>query len=317
MKKNCLLVLFCLATSFAVGQSNIQLNNFWDNTYYINPASINSKFYHELSLAGRQMWAGIDGTPTTGFAAGTLYNDDMRSQFGLKMVSDQFNFASKNEITGTYAYSLVTSRTTRFNFGLGFSYEMIAYDVSKARSRDSGDKRLYEGLINVSNYNSDFGMEVTSSKLKVGLSSQHLFGAASGIDGVFGNTTSYLYANYKDEFRDYINYTYGFCLIDNYFRATNLNFLQLQLNFGSYFKPTPTSKVFQLGAYYRSPLVFNNLSGIGEIGGIFGIDLGDNLYLVYTIDINLSQIVNNTFGTQEVMLTYKIKPKRKCRTCPD
>jgi len=317
MKRISSVVLFCFFTLLLMCQNNIQLNNFCDNTNYINPASINTLYYHELSMAARQMWAGISGTPTTGFASGTIYVDDMRSQFGLKLVSDHFNFAYKNEVTGTYAYSLKISRKSRLNFGLGFSYEMIAYDISKVRPSDNSDNILYDKIKNVGNINSDFGLEYTNSRLKVGLSSQHLFGAASAMDNVFGNTTSFLYANYKDEFRDYVNFTYGFCIVDNYFRATNLNFVNLQINFGSYFKQSPTAKIFQLGAYYRSPLLYNSLSGIGDIGSIFGIELSPNFFLAYSVDVNLSHIINNTLGTQEIMLTYKMKPHRKCRTCPD
>ena len=74
---NRLLFFILLICTFQLtsGQSNTRMNNYWDNTYYINPAAVNSKYATVVSVVARKQWFGVDGAPTTFFASGTTYVD--------------------------------------------------------------------------------------------------------------------------------------------------------------------------------------------------------------------------------------------------
>ena len=98
MKKAVLLLIFILPGMISMAQSNIRLNNDWNKTYIINPASITSDYLAEFNMAARQQWLGFQGSPTTLFASGTLYLDELYTQFGLKVMQDKVGFTSTTDI---------------------------------------------------------------------------------------------------------------------------------------------------------------------------------------------------------------------------
>jgi hypothetical protein len=84
------------------------------------------------------------------------------------------------------------------------------------------------------------------------------------------------------------------------------NFYQLELNLMTYFKLTPESNGFQVGAFYRT---------YSEIGAILGLDLSKNLHLSYSYDYNVSGISTKSYGSHEIMLTYTLDRVFKCLNC--
>ncbi len=315
------MLLSAVATCL-VAQSNMQLNNFWENTYFINPASINEKYSAELALAGRQLWAGNEGAASTAFGSATLYDADMHSQFGLKVIGDHIGYTTRFDGALTYAYSLFLSKDVHLHMGLGLGYQFLTYDLSQVRTSDPNDPVFNSNkLADRSNFNSDMGMELYTKNLRIGVSGQHLFSTFNLADTLLGNSTFYAYVNYKEDLKKYINMSYGVCLIDNHGKYTlnsieySRDVYQLHLTTAAYFKVTPTAPVFNIGGYTRLPINYAGKKYIPEIGGLFGIEIGDNTYLTYSVDFNMSNINRNSIGTHELMLTYKINPRRKCRTC--
>ena len=321
MKKWLSILLLSAVATCLVAQSNMQLNNFWENTYFINPASINEKYNTELALATRQLWAGNEGAASTAFGSASIYNQDMRSQFGLKVIGDHIGYTTRFDGVLTYAYSLFLSKDVHLHMGLGLGYQFLTYDISQVRTSDPLDNIPYKNLTDRSNFNSDMGMELYTKNLRIGFSGQHLFSTFSLVDSLLGNSTFYAYVNYKEDLKKYMNMSYGVCLIDNHSRYTDNTGLyprdvyQLHLTTSAYFKVTPTAPVFNIGGYTRLPINYAGSRYIPEIGGLFGIEIGDNTYLTYSVDFNMSNINRNSIGTHELMLTYKINPRRKCRTC--
>jgi type IX secretion system PorP/SprF family membrane protein len=315
-----ILLLSAVATSL-VAQSNMQLNNFWENTYFISPASINEKYNTELALAARQLWAGNEGAASTAFGSATIYNEDMRSQFGVKVIGDHIGYTTRFDGLLSYAYSLFLTKDVHLHMGIGLGYQFLTFDISQVQVSNPSDPVPYMRLTDRSNFNSDFGMELYTKNLRVGFSGQHLFSTLNLVDSLLGNSTFYAYINYKEDMKKYINMSYGACLIDNHGRYTDhsgthdRDVYQLHLTSSAYFKVTPTAPVFNLGLYTRLPINYAGTKYIPEIGGLFGIEIGDNTYLTYSVDFNMSNINRNSIGTHELMLTYKINPRRKCRTC--
>lgn len=321
MKKLLSILLLSAVATCLVAQSNMQLNNFWENTYFINPASINEKYNTELALATRQLWAGNEGAASTAFGSASIYDQDMRSQFGLKVIGDHIGYTTRFDGALTYAYSLFLSKDVHLHMGLGLGYQFLTYDLSQVRTSDPLDLIPYRNLKERSNFNSDMGMELYTKNLRIGFSGQHLFSTFSLVDSLLGNSTFYAYVNYKEDLKKYMNMSYGVCLIDNHGRYTDSTGLyprdvyQLHLTTSAYFKVTPTAPVFNFGAYTRLPINYAGKRYIPEIGGLFGIEIGDNTYLTYSVDFNMSNINRNSIGTHELMLTYKFNHRRKCRTC--
>jgi type IX secretion system PorP/SprF family membrane protein len=328
MKKLLFIVTLASLSNTLFAQSSLQLNNFWDNTYYINPSTINEKYYIEMSIAARQQWVGFNGAPTTGFGSATIYDEDLHSQFGLRLAADNIGYTYTSNVLITYAHSIILSGDIHLHLGLGMSLQSYAYDQSRITLDDQNDNVPYSRLINKSDFNGDFGFELASKTWHFGASTHNMMNmydeltgkASNGTTQVplgsvhLGTTTNYIYFNYKEEFRKYVNYGAGICGIHYYDPYNGTSLVQIQANAMAYFKITPAARVFNIGAYIRAGQGVADIPST-EIGGIFGVDLGDNLYLVYSVDTNISDISHNTVGTHELMLTYKINPRRKCRTC--
>lgn len=310
MKKSIVFLALCFLTNLLVAQSSIRLNNDWNKTYMINPGSINSQYYInpgsvasqyllEFNMAARQQWVGFSGAPTTLFASGTLYQDELYTQFGLKVMQDKVGYTSTTDIDLTYAYSTRLNLNWRLNMGLGLSFQALSYDLSQVKSPTASDPTIYSRLMNENYINSDMGAELVDSKWRFGIASQNLFSLFSASQKLFPNS-NYLYAMYRNYNHDYFNLGYGVCGIQY------ANIMQMEFNLTGYFKATPATNPFQIGLVYRT---------WSEAGLLFGFDLNTNLRAAYSYDYNLSGISRGSFGTHELMITYKLYKSYRCKNC--
>jgi type IX secretion system PorP/SprF family membrane protein len=299
MKKTFILILLNLTTIMLFAQSNIRLNNDWNKMYIINPASINDQYLAEFNMAARQQWTGFQGSPTTLFASGTLYVDDLYTQFGLKVMQDKIGFTSTTNIDLTYAYAARVNDDWKLNMGLGLSFQMLGYDVSQVISPTPTDPTVLNGLIKQNNVNSDIGFELTNLNCKFGLASQNIFTLFSPVNKMFPNT-NFVYAMYLDSSHDAFNMGYGACGIQY------SNIYQMEFNLTGYFKPNASTNPIQLGLIYRT---------WSEIGVLFGFDISHNFRVSYSYDYNFSGISNASFGTHELMLTYRLDKVYHCKNC--
>ena len=298
MKKiGCLLFIHVVMFSL-IAQSNIRLNNFWDRTYFINPASINDLSLAEFNMAARKQWIGFPGAPSTLFASGTTYLESMHTQFGIKVLQDKIGVTNTSDIDLAYAYSLELQRNWKLNMGLGVCYQLLSYDMNSLVLPTDDDPVIYEKLLKENNFNANLGMELTNKFWKIGASSQNLFSLFSN-SKQFVNT-NFVYAMYREYSHDYINLGYGACGIQYG------NLYQMELNMTGYFKITPQSDAFQVGLFYRT---------WNEMGAIFGIDLTKQIHLSYSYDYNVGGISRSSVGTQELILTYKLPKEWRCKNC--
>ena len=130
MKKIVCLIMINLLTFTVIAQSNIRLNNYWDNTYFINPASINDQSLAEFNMAARKQWVDFPGSPLTFFASATTYQENLHAQFGLKLVQDKIGYTSTTAVDLTYAYSMLMQSDWQLHLGLAISFQSLSYDMS-------------------------------------------------------------------------------------------------------------------------------------------------------------------------------------------
>jgi len=313
MKKITFIILFLFnaTAGMLVAQSYIQLNNFWENTYFINPAAINDMYLAEFKMAARQQWYALDGAPTTYFGSATIYDNKMNTQYGIKLLQDKIGYTSVSNVDLTYAYAIQLKWDVKLHFGLAFNYQYFSNDIAKVIT-DSSDPSIYAPLMTydiANNFNAGIGGELVSKYWRLGASSQNV-ASLFRPQRLFLNT-NYLYAMYREYSSRYVNVGFGVCGV----QVGRIN--QLQFSATTYFNSEGDSnpfqpggpiksRVFQLGLFYRT---------MSEIGGVFGADLGNNIFLAYSIDYNLGGISRNSFGTHEVMITYRLNRKWQCHNC--
>ncbi len=299
MKREILIILFFIICSFIYGQDNIRLNNYWWEPYIINPAAMEKDHLAEFTLAGRKQWILFPGAPATLYASGSLYLDEMHTQFGLKILQDKIGYTSTSNISLTYAYAIRLNYNWRVHLGLALDIQMISYDLSQIKSPTQGDPFIYERLMKANYFNSDIGFEVTNKIWRFGMASQNLFSLFKTDNLNFVNT-NFIYGGYREYNHDYVNLGYGISGIQY------KNLYQAEINLTGYFKVTRESNAFQLGLLYRT---------WNELGFMFGINLSKNLFLYYNYDYDFGGISNNSLGSHEIMLVYNIEKVFKCRNC--
>ncbi|MDD3320900.1 MAG: PorP/SprF family type IX secretion system membrane protein [Paludibacter sp.] len=290
-----LFALFTITPTFS--QSNIRLNNFRDNTYYINPGSINDEYDAVFSLAARKQWLGFPGSPNTLFAAGTLYSDKIQTQFGLKVFADKLGYNTITNLSLSYSYGVILNREWQLNMGVAASFQCLSYDRSEVNVMTPDDPALYDNLLQQNDFNADAGAELIGNSWKFGLSSMNLLTLFYNDDTQQVNS-SYAYAMYRKKTLHPIDLQYGACVI----RYNDL--YQMELNITTFFKFSQESDMFHAGLFTRNNIDKNNLWN--EMGVLLGCSLSESIQLSYSYDFNVSGISRSSVGTHELMLTYKL-----------
>ena len=301
MKKAVYIFFFSMIAYWVDAQSNVRLVNYWDNTFYINPAAIDEKNLMDISMAVRKQWIGFAGSPTTVFVAGAIYNEDLYTQFGLKAVQDQIGYTSSTNIDFTYAYSLTMNNNWKLNLGLAASYQSLAYDISKISFPTNEEASIYSRLATQDNFNAQIGAELINHNWRFGLPGQNIFSLFSNsITNKVYNNTNFLYGMYRDYSHEFMNLGYGLCAIQYG------NTIQMEMNINSYFKLSNSNNPFQIGFFYRT---------WSEMGFLLGVNLSKNLKVSYTYDYDMGGISQSSFGSHELMISYSFDKVWKCRNC--
>lgn len=286
-------------------QSNIRLNNYWANAHYINPSTIYDKYLGVFSIAASKQWYGFSGAPSTFFASGTTYLEDIHSQIGLVLVQDKIGFTSTTSIDLSYAYSIRFQNDWQLHLGMGINNISTYYDPSAVNLITDVDNNAYQYLNSENNFNADLGMELTYKSLRIGASSQNVFSMFSKVE--FHQTnTNFLYARYRENSDRILSMGYGVCGIQY------SNIYQLEFNVTSYLKIPPIAglnlkpDLIDIGGFYRTG---------GEIGLVFGFNLNESLHLAYTYNYHVGGISRSSLGTNELMLTYNLSKRNVCHSC--
>jgi type IX secretion system PorP/SprF family membrane protein len=298
---NRLLFFILLICTFQLtsGQSNTRMNNYWDNTYYINPAAVNSKYAAVVSVVARKQWFGVDGAPTTFFASGTTYIDNLQTQFGIKVFADEIGYTRVSNFSLSYAYSVILNSDYRLNLGVAGSYQNLSYNQDEVDALTPDDPASFTRMNKTSNYNCDLGAEIKNKTLTLGISAQNIFSSFFD-ENKLQNNTNFLYAKYRKMTKEPVNVGFGAAAIQYN------SILQMEFNITSYFNYNKVPDFFQAGLFYRTRT---------EMGGILGMNLNDALHLYYSYDFNVAGIRRGNTGSHEIMLVYTFEKSPRCTTC--
>lgn len=281
-----------------IGQSHVRFNNYWDNVYSLNSASINDAYVGSLSMATRKQWVNFPGSPTTMFASGTLYMKELYTQIGFRAMTEKKGLTSSTDIDFTYAYEITLNSDWTMNLGLGVSYQNYSYDLSQISFATAESPEIYDRMLAKNNINAEVGVELNNNSWKFGASSKNLVSIFKPNNELYLNT-NIAYALYRQTDADFVNVGVGV----TGFQYSNM--YQMELNLTGYFTKNSTSKPIQLGVFYRT---------WSEVGMIFGVELS-KFKVSYSCDYNFGPVYNHSYGTHEIMLTYNFSKSYKCKGC--
>ena len=294
MMRKILLALIVFVSLEGMSQSNIRMTNYWDNAYQVNPASVmRRKYLAEVSVAYRNQWVGVEGAPKTLLATATTYLESMNSQFGLKVIQDEIGYTSLTDVSLSYSYVLDLDNWM-LNFGLGGTVSSFGYDKSKINLGSIADPTVYNSIENKTTIDSDLGFEANTQNFKVGMVIQKMFNvfSASPAGQFYRNeNANFLYVLYRSNTDKLFNFGYGITGIQN------VNLYQIEGNLTTFIKYDYDTDPLQLGISLRTGYQF---------GAHLGMYIDDNLKLLYSYDVNFGAIGNQSKGTHEVMIRYRI-----------
>ena len=302
MKNFVAFLFFNLLCLLGFSQSNIRLNNFWENTYYINPASIYSEYQFVASGAARKQWIGFPGAPVSEYITfvSRFYTNKTQEtqvgQIGLKAYHDKIGYTTILNLSPSFSYSLRMVNDWRLNFGAAYKIQNIKYDLSMSKTEEPGPDPVMSTIeTKWGGHNADLGIEVIGPSFIIGAAGQNLMSAFDYGNSLQSNS-NFLYGIYRREIDSFFNLLLGACAIKNE------NLYQGEFNVSGVLK-SKGIPVFQLGAFYRTKK---------EFGALFGIDLSPAVRLAGSYDYHVGDISHNSFGTPEILLIWKFGKLENC-----
>lgn len=302
------LILFTFLCLVGLPQSNIRLNNYWENTFYINPGSIHTEYQFVASGAARKQWMGFPGAPDTEYITFTAQtykrNNDPIVQLGLKAYHDNIGYTSLINIAPSVSKTIRISNAVLFNFGIAYKIQNISYDMSRAKFEIFDDDPLkYKFESKWMEHNADVGIEFVGTNWLFGAVGQNLVTLFSN-DEYMQTNTNFIYLMYKTESDGLFNWLFGACFINNE------NLYQGEFKVSGLYSSNKFTNV-ELGGFFRTKK---------EFGVLFGIDLSEAVRFACCYDYNVSDISHSSFGTPEIMLVWKfgkLPPHKRIIKCSD
>ncbi|HLP11051.1 MAG TPA: PorP/SprF family type IX secretion system membrane protein [Flavobacteriales bacterium] len=288
MKKK-LTYIFLLAGFGVNAQQDMVLTNYGENLFVFNPAFTGAERYTHFMAANRLQHLQMKNAPITNILSCNSSISGISSSAGGYIFQDQVGIYNHMGINGSYAYKIENATNgNTLAFGLGVTAENYRLDYNKAELIDKNDPLILQGSQGDWGFNSSFGISWFSEKTKVGISATNLIPVQ--LDFGAGNVFSYAR-----------HYYFLFNQTVELGEASNLGIYTLM----SYTQQKPFQAEahllyniyrFSIGAGYRkgdAALLF------------FGVNIFDELYLNYAYDVTLNALKAGTYGSSEIMLTYK------------
>ncbi|MCL2097523.1 MAG: type IX secretion system membrane protein PorP/SprF [Bacteroidales bacterium] len=324
MKRFILILLGISVGLTTKAQSNLYFNNYWQETYLINPASIDPLGSDwRLGLGSRTQWLLMPGAPITGQLAAMYCNEAYNLQTGFSIITDKIGYTYSMDIALSYAY-IIFMGNAQLNLGTSLHWQNLFYDKSQIITEDEHDPYIIDlysdNWWKQGRINSDFGIEYSWNSsgygtVLLGAVSKNFIPSSvfsSDLD-IFPNT-NYLYGRFNSDNRNALrqsrniyNFDYSVALIGIHTSLPQKpNFLQGIANVNVHWNYE--DYIFTTGLLYSTK---------SDLGFILGLDIVYNFSasLIYQYNWRVRTDIFNPVGTIELVLTYRIKPKGADKPC--
>ena len=301
-------VLLWLSHNTMHAQQDAQYTQYMYNTLAVNPAYAGSRGVLGISALHRSQWVGIDGGPNTQ----TLNINGPYSAkvgLGLSIVHDEIgnNTNQNTQFDATFAYTVLTSQSSKLAFGLKAGGHLLNIDFNKLRNYNAsispvGDSELYKRF----SPNIGAGIYFYSPKFYVGLSVPNFFETEH-----FQSSDGGASAIAQERMNWYLISGYVFDL------SSSLKFKPAVLFKGVQGAPFQAdvsanflyNEKFTVGAAYRLDAAYS---------GLVGFQLSKQLMLGLAYDREISELGGTRFndGSFELFLRYEFIKNGKIDLTP-
>ncbi len=285
--KYILYIVLIVISSNIYSQQYLQTSLKFENQSIINPAYKSVDDSKLLIVQHRSQWVGFKGAPMTDFV---VYNSETTRKgiaWGASLINDKLGPLNNFMVHGNFSYQIKLDKSKKIAFGAKAGANIISAKFSDIKTSQSGDLAFTNEDFTKIKPNLGLGVYFYTLQYYLGLSSPNVIPSKGDI-----NVINHYYLMGGGTFRVENNDAFLFkpeALIKFAWGApiqveANLNFL--------------ISYTALIGVNYR----------YGDAVGLnLGLQLGDNLMLLYAFDYSYA---NTTFvynsGSHEIMLKYII-----------
>jgi type IX secretion system PorP/SprF family membrane protein len=280
------------------------------NAFLLNPAVAGAEGYTSINLTSRQQWLGIEGAPRT--IAISLQTRIMKRNFiekntsvnknhgrrlrsgrvglGLYIYNDHAGQIDQTGAQFTYAYHISTSKS---QFSLGVTFSLLQYMINKnaLSISDQEDNQISNNRLLVYVPDVNIGAYYSDETKYFGLSVLQLSHASLNISN-YDNKKFLIYRHF------YLTTGFKYELDEQnmlepsvYIKSSEQLRMQMDMTLKYIYM-----RKFWLGLGYRTGSTF-----IGSLG----INV-NRFYAGYAYDYSSRGLLNNSFGSHELMMTLKL-----------
>lgn len=295
------------------GQQLPLYSQYMMNPLLINPSVAGAEGTTDITLSARDQWLGWKEAPRTYAISvhGRVFKRPLkiaarggkrkyvsarsgRVGFGGYVFNDQYGAINRTGLNASYAYH-ISFRSSQLSFGLSGNLFQQMYDTDKIDFRDD-DRLDYENLARKT-YSPDasVGISYISSWIFTGFSALHLFeaplkfgpGKYESLKEAELKRHYYLFSGVKlnmpnDKYRAEPSFL---------IKTTEVLNPQIDLNL----------KVLYEDSYWGGISVRSDKT----VAAMFGVR-SSKLYIGYSLDYSFSAISRRTYGSHEIVATYKL-----------
>jgi len=289
------------------GQQDPQFTQYMLNPMMFNPAVAGTEDYWISTLAVRNQWVNIPGSPVSQNITTHLPIYQISSGVGLSILNDVAGQQRNTGVALSYAWHK-NLRNSVISFGVSGGIVQQSLDGSKLITPtgsyedivDHHDPNLPVTLQTELLPDAAVGMYYLSDKLTAGISATHVLvplqaGQETSGATIQYNPNAYVYVAYRQKIGDL------FELMPNVLYKTDLSESMIDLNLMGTFKNN-----FLFGASFRS-----NVSGQSDAFALVGgLNISEKWKISYSYDITSSALNAVSAGSHEVVLSYRVPVSR-------
>jgi type IX secretion system PorP/SprF family membrane protein len=291
------LIYFLQLNFFSAQQESLLSQYMYSNLIY-NPAFSGTKTNAEISGIFRKQWVNFDGAPVTEFlsAEGPIHNKNMG--WGVILSNDKIGVSCRTDINLNYSYHIKINETYRLALGVRGGVNYCRAQLSDLKVWDNNDAVFNVNQKNFWLPNAGAGLFFYGKNFYTGFSCPNL------ID--YSNTNFSTAEAHRPKLVPHYYFTTGV----NINTDRDIIFRPSMLVKYVPFVPVQADLSLLVDLKNRLTVGFSYRTGDGIIG-MLQIQFLDRWRMGYAYDYQLTRVNQFSYGTHELMLTYKLNNLEK------
>jgi type IX secretion system PorP/SprF family membrane protein len=275
-------------------QSDFDLSQRWFNESVYNPGATGNSFSSGVFVHSRAQWLNTDGAPITNAISVDTYAADMKSGFGLAVLTDKIGYINSWSAKLSYAYYISLGEHSSIALGLSGYLQNRNFNISPDMLDQDNDPALSYSHVSEYKPDFDFGLEYIGA-FKLGASVRHLLkykSLNSNIPLQSMNVWGYLSSRFNLSDDVSIEPAVSYMYRDNIQR----------IEAGAIFYFSKTKSTLQ----YNDRFWFGGMYRLNKQFAILaGASLTSKLKLGYSFDYGVGDLASiSKMGTHEIFLSW-------------